>query len=357
MVRATTEINTTLDEVQDSVPSPPRSPSIRVEDYSERSNPSPISERLQLQVEPPLPQPPGSAGASTGHESLESRTSTVVEVSPARTTANDSVRPTPTPPRSSAPSPVRSGVPTPEPASDAYEDRPRPSERDVRTALAECIVPARHEDWEVIVSGLIETERLAADPTARAPAVSWRAATRSAATHVRSLRSRVSRAACCTLGALFEYRGRALDPEVDEAIGTLLERCADVNRFLRADAANALVKVACGGSEVRSVVALARRGAAHRAGPVRAAAAAALARLVRRGGAARALALPTDVRTALLRAAGELLADASADTRQHARQLCLALGEDVRFKPMLKEAMTPSRYRAIEKFVDKLPYR
>lgn len=248
-------------------------------------------------------------------------------------------------------------MPTPEPASDAYDERPRASERDVRTALAECIVPARHEDWEVIVSGLVETERLAADPTARAPAVSWRAAARSTATHVRSLRSRVARAACCTLGALFEHRGRALDPEVEEAVSALLERCADVNRFLRADAAGALVKVACGGSEARAVVALARRGAAHRAGPVRAAAAAALARLVRHGGAARALALPGEVRTSLLRAAGELLADASADTRLHARSLCLALGEDARFNKMLKEAMPPSRYRAIEKYVDKLRYR
>uniref|UniRef100_A0A2A4JEQ4 TOG domain-containing protein n=1 Tax=Heliothis virescens TaxID=7102 RepID=A0A2A4JEQ4_HELVI len=349
------EVKTADADVQDSVPSPPRSPSIRVEDYSEKSNLSPVSARSQLQVDPPLPSQPGSAGTSTGHESIESRASTVVEVSPVRTVA--SARPSPTPPRSSAPSPARSGVPTPEPASDVYDEPPRPAERDVRTALAECIVPARHEDWEVIVSGLVETERLAADPAARAPAASWRSAARSAATHVRSLRSRVARAACGTLGALFEHRGRALDPEVEEAAGALLERCADVNRFLRADAANALVKVARGGSEVRAVVALSRRGATHRAGPVRAAAAAALAQLVRHGGASHVLALPSDIRTSLLRAAGELLADANADTRQHARQLCLALGEDVRFRPMLKEAMPPSRYRAIEKYVDKLRYR
>ncbi|XP_063893693.1 uncharacterized protein LOC110384439 [Helicoverpa armigera] len=351
-----TEVKTADVDVQDSVPSPPRSPSIRVEDYSEKSNPSPVSARSQLQVDPPpLPSQPGSAGTSTGHESIESRASTVVEVSPVRTVA--SARPSPTPPRSSAPSPARSGVPTPEPASDVYDEPPRAAERDVRTALAECIVPARHEDWEVIVSGLVETERLAADPAARAPAASWRSAARSAATHVRSLRSRVARAACGTLGALFEHRGRALDPEVEETAGALLERCADVNRFLRADAANALVKVARGGSEVRAVVALSRRGATHRAGPVRAAAAAALAQLVRHGGASHVLALPSDIRTSLLRAAGELLADANADTRLHARQLCLALGEDVRFKQMLKEAMPPSRYRAIEKYVDKLRYR
>lgn len=354
LINSPKEVNFVENEVRDTIPSPPRSPSIQVEDYSEKSNPSPRSGRLSLKAEPTPPPIVGSDGASTGHESLES-TSTVVEVSPVRKA--ESVRPTPTPPRSKPATPARSRNQSPEPISDVYEEQPQPSERDVRTALAECIVPARHEDWEVIVSGLAETERLAADPAARAPAASWRGAARSAATHVRSLRSRVARAACCTLGALYEHRGRALDPELEEAASALLERCADVNRFLRADAASALVRLACGGSEVRAVLALTRRGAAHRAGPVRAAAAAALARLVRHAGAPRTLALPGEPRGALLRAAGELLADANADTRMHARQLCQALGEDMRFKQMLKEAMPPSRYRAIEKYVEKLRYR
>lgn len=362
IIGPTTEVNIATEETADPLPPSPRSLSIRVEDYSERSNASPISVRSRLEV----PQPVIGTGAgdadfgeqnhfvdSSQHDSLES-TRTVIEETPVR--AASSTRPTPTPPRSVAPSPTRSRNPSPDPTSDVY-DRPRVCERDVRSALAECIVPARHEDWEVIVSGLVETERLAVDPAARAPAASWRAVTRATAAHVRSLRSRVARAACCTLGALFEHRGRALDPELDEAAGALLERCADVNRFLRADAAAALVRLACGASDVRAVATLARRGAAHRAGPVRAAAAHALARLVAHGGAARALALPPDTRTALLRAAGEMLGDANADARQHARQLCLALGEDVRFRPMLKEAMPPSRYRAIEKYVDKLRYR
>ncbi|CAH0581138.1 unnamed protein product [Chrysodeixis includens] len=251
------EVNFVENEVRDTLPTPPRSPSIQVEDYSEKSNPSPRSGRLSLKAEPSPPPPvTGSDGASTGHESLES-TSTVVEVSPVRKA--ESTRPTPTPPRSHAATPARSRNQSPEPSSDVYEEQPQASERDVRTALAECIVPARHEDWEVIVSGLVETERLAADPSARAPAASWRGAARSAATHVRSLRSRVARAACCTLGALYEHRGRALDPELEEAASALLERCADVNRFLRADAASALVRLACG-SEVRAVLALTRRG-------------------------------------------------------------------------------------------------
>ncbi|XP_075974142.1 uncharacterized protein LOC142975280 isoform X2 [Anticarsia gemmatalis] len=357
----TTELTIVADEATDPQPPSPRSLSIRVEDYSERSNVSPVSGRSHLEVPPPSIGggidaafgEQNSAGGTPQHDSLES-IKTVIEESPVR--ATPSARPTPTPPKSVGPSPARSRNPSPDPVSDAY-DPPRACERDVRTALAECIVPARHEDWEVIVSGLVETERLASDPAARAPAASWRAATRATAAHVRSLRSRVARAACGTLGALFEHRGRALDPELDEAAGALLERCADVNRFLRADAADALVRLACGGSDVRAVSTLARRGAGHRAGPVRAAAAHALARLVSAGGAARALALPPDTRTALLRAAGEMLGDASADARLHARQLCLALGEDVRFRQMLKEAMPPSRYRAIEKYVDKLRYR
>lgn len=361
-------MNIAAEETTDPPQPSPRSLSIRIEDYSERSTASPSSVRSHLE----LPQPVTGGGPvdvspgeqktydSSQYNSLES-IKTVVEESPNRVA---SARPTPsppnsaspTPPRSLHPSPSRSANQSPDPVSDVYEP-PQISERDVRTALAECIVPARHEDWEVIVSALVETERLASDRAARAPASSWRAVTRAAAAHVRSLRSRVARAACSTLGVLFEHRGRALDPELDEAAGALLERCADVNRFLRADAAEALVRLAQGGSDVRAVATLARRGATHRAGPVRAAAAHALARFVSHAGATRALALPPDTRTSLLRAAGELLGDANADARLHARNLCLALGEDVRFRPMLKEAMPPSRYRAIEKLVDKLRCR
>lgn len=249
---------------------------------------------------------------------------------------------------------MRSANTSPEPTSEHFEDH---IERDARTALAECMVPSRHEDWEVIVNRLVEIERLATDKGARAPAASWRAATRSVSTHVRSLRSRVARTACSTLGSLFENRGRTLDPELEEAISALLERCADVNRFLRADAATALGRVACGGGYARVGVALARRGATHRAGLVRAAAAQALTRLVRQHGASRVLELPSEPRTVILRAAGELLADASPEARLHARHLFLALSEDTRFKQMLKDAMPLSRYRAIEKFVDKLRCR
>lgn len=251
---------------------------------------------------------------------------------------------------------TRSGNTSPDPTSEPIESK-AVIERDVRTALAECMVPPRHEDWEVIVNGLLETERLANDVSARAPAASWRAVTRSVASHVRSLRSRVARTACSTLGTLFEQRGRALDPEMEEATSALLERCADVNRFLRADAITALGRVACGGGCARAGVALARRGANHRAGPVRAAAAQALTRLVRHHSAVRVLELPSEPRTVILRAAGELLADASPEARLHARHLCLALSEDVRFQQMLKDAMPLTRYRAILKYVDKLRCR
>ncbi|XP_050673808.1 uncharacterized protein LOC126971554 isoform X2 [Leptidea sinapis] len=231
------------------------------------------------------------------------------------------------------------------------------NERDVRVTIAECILPTRHEDWEAIVKGLSEIEGLAADTLARAPASSWRSAVRAAAAHVRSLRSKVARAACSSLGSLYENRGKVLEPEVEEATTALLERCADVNRFLRAEAANALGRVACGAGSARAGVALARRGASHRAGPIRAAAAQALAKLTRHTGPSKILELPTEPRIVILKAAGELLADAHPETRLHARNLCLILSEDLRFRQLLKDSMTLSRYRAIEKYVDKLRCR
>ncbi|XP_050346946.1 uncharacterized protein LOC126771227 isoform X2 [Nymphalis io] len=369
-----------------------RTPSIHVEDLSEKSYPSlgsaetageqcsvqsdNIHEEITQEREDELLPPPAIDVLPTLTTNDITQSSTTLDVLPTSTT-NDITQSSTTlenievsedkqPSEKSSPlinrsksaskslSSVRSATTSPEPTSEPLETR---CERDVRTALAECMVPSRNEDWEAIVNRLIETERLAKDQGARAPAASWRAATRSVSVHVRSLRSRVARAACSTLGTLFEHRGRALDPELEEAISALLERCADVNRFLRADATTALGRVACGGGCARVGVALARRGATHRAGPVRAAAAQTLARLVRQHGAARVLELPSEPRTVMLRAAGELLADASPEARMHARHLFFALSEDTRFRQMLKEAMPPSRYRAIEKFVDKLRCR
>ncbi|XP_049868000.1 uncharacterized protein LOC126368158 [Pectinophora gossypiella] len=348
-----TQIDIPADEVDDAPP-PPRSPSIKVEDYSEKSNPSIRSVEDQHHQD-------NVSNEFGSQKSLNTEVQHSGGTPVNRPRSRKSLQsPIPAKSRSTSPSPVKSlksGNLTPEPISDVYDDQPLPCERDVRNALSECIIPAKHEDWEVIVNSLVEAERLAVDPSARAPAASWRAVVRSASGHVRSLRSRVARTACSTLGALFEHRGRVLDPELEDAATALLERCADVNRFLRADAASALVRMGYGSNSARAAVALARRGASHRAGPVRAAAAQALAKLVEHNGPGRILDMPPEPRTILLRASGELLGDASPEARVHARQLCLALSEDVRFHPMLKDAMLPSRYRAIEKFVDKLRCR
>lgn len=330
----------------DTSPRPSRSPSIRIDDYSEKSQSSVTGsgnhEASPTRIRAEIAEELGSLKSNVSEPYVTER----------RSPSGKSATP---PANSERATPTDSGALTPNPPPEVPE--PHRGSRDVRTALAECIMPARHEDWEAIETGLAETERLAEDATARAPAASWRAAVRNVTAHVRSLRSRVARAACRTLGALFERRGRALEPELEESAAALLERCADVNRFLRADAGAALARLACGGTEARAVAALCRRGASHRAAPVRAAAAAALARLVRRTGASRALDLPPEPRALLLRAAGELLGDASADARAHARHLCLALAEDSRFSSLLKEAMSVSRYRAIKKLVDKLLYQ
>ncbi|RVE52620.1 hypothetical protein evm_002739 [Chilo suppressalis] len=354
----TTQISIS-EEVDDPPPPPPRSPSIKVEDYSEKSHNSFNSKEARVDQSP---QVFNNNGDDFG--SQKSINSTILDADGSRPpsrksshsqlTKSRSPSPSPRKSRNPTPSPIKSRNPSPDPTSNVYDGIPSPCQRDVRNALAECIVPARHEDWEVIVNGLLETERLAADPSARAPAASWRAVVRATAAHVRSLRSRVARTACSTLGTLFECHGRALDTELEEAATALLDRCADVNRFLRADAASSLVRMACGSNNARAAVALARRGTTHRAGPVRAAAVQALAKLVQYHGASKTLDMPSEPRTVLLRAAGELLGDANAETRVHARQLCLTLSQDMRFRQMLKDAMTPSRYRAIEKFIEKL---
>ncbi|XP_048480700.1 uncharacterized protein LOC105393682 [Plutella xylostella] len=364
VIGETTEIDGTQ-EVDEDV-APPRSPSIRIEDYSEKTIPSPRGSPDRSDRDSLILHDTETKVFGDNESYLVSQTSFDVDSinspsrrSPSRRTPPSRRSPSPAPAsdRSSAASPVRSRATTPAAESEPYSPAVAAAGRDVRRALAECTAPARPEDWEVVVGRLQEIERLAGDAAARAPAAAWRAAARAGGAHVRSLRSRVARAACRSLGALFQHRGRALDPELEDAAGALLERCADVNRFLRADATEALARVARGGGAGRAAAALARRGAGHRAGPVRAAAAHALAALVAQHSAARVLSLPPEPRAALLRAAGELLGDAGAAAREQARRLCALLAEDPRFLPLLKEAMPPARYRAIEKYIDRLPCR
>lgn len=318
----------------------PKSPSIQIQDYSDKSEQSVI-------IEVPGEDEPDNYTELHEHEEL-SRHQSVESVhsqesrSPYQLEAN-AVEET-----NSQLSPLKSSVyNTPEPELKRCE-------RDVRTALNECLVPAKLEDWEVTVSRLTEIERLSSDLAATAPAALWRSAVRAVATHVKSLRSRVARTACKALGSLFEYRGKILDPELDEAIGALLDRCADVNRFIRVDAADALVQIARGGSNARVAVALSRRGSTHRAGPVRAAATRALANVVQHHGASRVLDMPQEPRTILLRAVGDLLGDANPDTRQQARLLCISLAEDSRFGSMLQVSVPATQYRNILKHMERL---
>ncbi|CAF4847072.1 unnamed protein product [Pieris macdunnoughi] len=343
-----TDDSSTLEKIENEpeiTSQAPSTPSIHVEDFSEKSqssltlNASNISE----QKENVLHQ--SDEAISQKSESISNKSESVDQID-CRPKSEKSIFER-----------RKSGVSTSSIRSISLEEVPQRHERDVRTALAETIIPARHEDWEAIVSALTEIERLAKDETARAPAASWRSVVRTASTHVRSLRSRVARAACSTLGTLFELRGKILESDVEEAAGALLERCADANRFLRAEAANALGRVACSVGCARAGVALARKGATHRAGPVRAAAAQALTRLTRHTGPSKILELPSEPRIVILRAAGDLLGDAHPETRLHARHLCILLSEDPRFHQMLKDSMTLSRYRAIEKYVEKLRCR
>ncbi|CAG9113444.1 unnamed protein product [Plutella xylostella] len=264
VIGETTEIDG-AQEVDEDVappPPPPRSPSIRIEDYSDKTVPTPRSSPGRPSRDSLALHDAETKVFGDGESYFVSQTSFDVDSinSPSRSSplrrsppSRRSPSPAPSPDRSSSASPAGSRAPTPAaqsepycPAAAAAAAAGAGAGRDVRRALAECSAPARPEDWEVAVGRLQEIERLAGDAAARAPAAAWRAAARAGGAHVRSLRSRVARAACRSLGALFEHRGRALDPELEDAAAALLERCADVNRFLRADATEALARLARG---------------------------------------------------------------------------------------------------------------
>lgn len=214
-------------------------------------------------------------------------------------------------------------------------------------------------DWETAVRGLKQLTGLV-KRGARADSVALEAQVQTVcaalARHVRSLRSQVSRQACLAAKETLEALGgksSAGDAALEQLAGPLLQRTADTNRFLRADAHSALDSLAkkMGAARVASV-ASGPSGARHHSAVVRCSGARLLAALARRIGAEKFMALPRETRDRALRAAADLLTDGSQDTRTHAKDLFAQLAPAAdKLHAALADAVPSTTMRHIAKTI------
>lgn len=98
-----------------------------------------------------------------------------------------------------------------------------------------CLIQLESANWEDIVEGLKTFVRLIRHHPEYIDA-QIHVFTYAIAKQVKNLRSQVSRAACSAAGEFFLTHARVLDADAEELAAALLNRSADTNKFLRADA-------------------------------------------------------------------------------------------------------------------------
>lgn len=140
----------------------------------------------------------------------------------------------------------------------------------------------------------------------------------------RSPRIVLVRATCHVSGVLFRIVRCTRRPEFDELVQAMLQRTADTNRFLQADANEALDRMVAAVAPVHSVRALSAYGLPYRSAVVRCSVARLLCSVCRLHGNEALLGATANelTRKRLLGALARLLVDKSQDCRRAAEELC-----------------------------------
>lgn len=140
----------------------------------------------------------------------------------------------------------------------------------------------------------------------------------------RSPRIVLVRATCHVSGVLFRIVRCTRRPEFDELVQALLQRTADTNRFLQADANEALDRMVAAVAPAHSVRALSAYGLPYRSAVVRCSVARLLCSVCRLHGNEALLGATANepTRKRLLGALARLLVDKSQECRRAAEELC-----------------------------------
>ncbi|KAJ8940485.1 hypothetical protein NQ318_022808 [Aromia moschata] len=203
-------------------------------------------------------------------------------------------------------------------------------------------------EWEVTLQGLQGLSKLSKQhPDAVEAHIHTVCVT--LARQIKNLRSQVARSACHTASDLFSNCRKGLDIELEEIAGPLLQRTADTNKFLRADA-NAALDVMCEQLPVhRVIVVVTARGVTHPNCVVRSAAMRIINDVVKRLGADRIFQMQKEMKDKVLLAGATSLTDGSLETRSYAKAMFSHLVGHHQFHKALVDAVPQNVLRHIAK--------
>ncbi|XP_052897940.1 uncharacterized protein LOC128304752 [Anopheles moucheti] len=222
-----------------------------------------------------------------------------------------------------------------------------------KDALNNCLTHLESPNWEQNISGLQFFVRLirhhpeVIDTQIHLLSVAL-------AKQVRNLRSQVARAACQASAEFFSTHRRCLEGEAEDIATHLLHRTADTNKFLRADATQALESMCDNVSIPKVVHIISFKGATHQNAVVRTTASKLLNKIVLQLGSEKVFALPKETRDKLILTGAHLLLEGSLETRNYTKSMFKQLSDHSNYSKVLLEVIPPRTYRNIEKTLNSI---
>lgn len=217
-----------------------------------------------------------------------------------------------------------------------------------KDAIQTCLTQLDSASWEHVMDGLVIFVRLIRHHPEYVDA-QIHLMTLALSKHVKNLRSQVSRAACSASSEFFVTNAKALDADAEELAAALLNRTADTNKFLRADALKALESMCDALPPSKVILILTFRGASHQNAAVRCSTAKLLNQLVFRVGCDKVFNLHKDLRDRLILTGANLLMEGSLETRNYTKELFRQLSIHGHYHKLLLEVIPSNVYRNIEK--------
>lgn len=217
-----------------------------------------------------------------------------------------------------------------------------------KDAMQQCLAQLDSGSWENVMDGLKIFVRLIRHHPDYVD-TQIHTMTMAIAKHVRNLRSQVSRAACSASTEFFMTNAKALDAEAEELAAALMNRTADTNKFLRADALKALESMCDALYPSKVILILTSRGANHQNAAVRCTTARLLNQLIFRIGCDKVFNLQKEVRDKLILTGANLLMEGSLETRNYTKDLFKQLSIHSHYQKLLLDVIPANVYRNIEK--------
>lgn len=217
-----------------------------------------------------------------------------------------------------------------------------------REASNNCLSQLDSPNWESIMNGLQHFVRL----IRHHPEIvenHLHAYVVALSKQVKNLRSQVSRSACQASAEFFQTHAKHLETECEDLATQLLNRTADTNKFLRADAFRALASMCDNLTPTKVIQVILTRGATHQNAIVRTATANLCSRIVGRLGCEKIFGMSREHRDKLIIAGANFLMEGSLDTRNHAKALFKQLSTHPQYNRTIKDVIPARIYRNIEK--------